>query len=326
MRAKTELEAEVMTVRQPPPPPPASGGDLPNDEWDLQELIERFSAELDKVQDTLSLKSLARGMTFGPGVITLQLNAFLRFDARRDKILFRSAQPGEVNASTLKLELPPILRDQIQTHGIQFKEAVGACQLNFLPDVTPAETAQLNRLGIFTLSDLNAMTMTPDMRTLVAAKAGLSFEKLSAWMEWPFIRQVRVSSTEMFVIGERFGKRETKSQVFLNNASLPVLEWSNELVRVKVPEGKRSGIVVLVTEQGGSNCYLWTSAAITRNLPASEIPGSNAASTKRLAKARINTVEELLTLDADEVAKILQKPRRQADDLLESARRCLINQ
>lgn len=319
MRAKKTVAAQAQTPGRTPPP----GDDLPNDEWELQELIERFSAEIDKVQDTLSLKSLARGMTFGPGALTLQLNAFLRYDARRDKILFRSARPGEMSASTLKVELPPILRDQIQTHGIQFKDAPGACPLAHLAGITRAEMAQFNRLGVFTLDDLKAMTITPDMRTMVAAKTGISFERLSGWMGWPFVSLVRPSGSDMFVLGDRFGKQRPKSQVLLDNVFAPVLDWNDNLVRVKVPEGKRSGIVVLINEQGGSNCHLWSPTAVTRGIPARDIPGISAAFVKPLAKARINTVEKLLTLEAGRLAQILQASRRKAESLLQSARGCL---
>jgi hypothetical protein len=58
----------------------------------------------------------------------------------------------------------------------------------------------------------------------------------------------------------------------------------------------------------------------------SKIPGSNAALVKRLAEARIDTIEKFLTLEANQVTQILETPRRKADSLLESARRYLINQ
>jgi hypothetical protein len=58
----------------------------------------------------------------------------------------------------------------------------------------------------------------------------------------------------------------------------------------------------------------------------SKIPDSNAALVKRLAEARIDTIEKFLTLEANQVTQILETPRRKADSLLESARRDLINQ
>jgi hypothetical protein len=104
------------------------------------------------------------------------------------------------------------------------------------------------------------MTITSDTRTLVAAKAGISFERLSSLMEWPFICLVKLHGSDLLVTGERFGKLQPKNQVLLDHVSAPVLEWNDKLVRVKIPEDKRHGIVVLSNAQGGSNCFLWSAA------------------------------------------------------------------
>jgi hypothetical protein len=233
-----------------------SNNNLPNDEWELEEFIEQFAAELDKVQDTISLKSFARGLTFGPNAITLQVNVFPRYDSELKKVFYRTAMPGELGATMLKLEIPSLLRDQIQIHGIQFQNVPDTRPLSVLSGVTSAQIISLNQLGIFMVGDLKAMVITPEMRTLVSTKAGVSVEMLSKWLRLPYIRSVKQTSKGVLGInGDNFGSSEQKKrQVLLDDTSAEIIKWSDKKIQVKI-NGKVFRLLVVVNDEGVSNRY-----------------------------------------------------------------------
>ncbi|MBD0336257.1 MAG: hypothetical protein ICV62_12270, partial [Cyanobacteria bacterium Co-bin13] len=60
------------------PPSANTPADLPNEEWELSELIQLVTAELDQAQDTLILKSQNRRLSMMVNQLSLDLQVDVR--------------------------------------------------------------------------------------------------------------------------------------------------------------------------------------------------------------------------------------------------------
>ena len=54
---------------------------LINTEWQLAEMVDAITAEIDRAEDTLALKSYARGMSFSITQLSLDLQVAVRRDS-----------------------------------------------------------------------------------------------------------------------------------------------------------------------------------------------------------------------------------------------------
>jgi hypothetical protein len=240
--------------QEQPAPRSLSNADLPNDEWELSELVEWVSVALDEAQLSLSLKALARGMTFGPARINLQLNVFPRFDSQQQKIHYRMAGAGETGASSLTLDMPSLLRDQIQAHGIPFEDITDTRPLTELSGINLTEIARLQRIGVLTVGDLEKMAATPGTRSLVAFRSGVSLERLSTLMQLPFIRSARVVDSNVVIGGAHFGMAsQRQTAVLVDDQPVGIERWTDSLIEAKLGAIRQPRVVFIVNEQGTSN-------------------------------------------------------------------------
>src|SRR5919199_6376446 len=84
-----------------------------NAEWQLADLVDAVAAEIDHAEDTLSLKSFARGMAFAIKQLSLDLEVTVR-RADDGRILFRTVDPGETSPTLLKLAFPQVIQSQLE--------------------------------------------------------------------------------------------------------------------------------------------------------------------------------------------------------------------
>ena len=83
-----------------------------NVEWQLADLVDAISAEVDRAEDTLALKSYARKVSFAIKKIALDVEVTLR-RAPDGRLFFRSMDPGGTSDTLLKLDFAQVLENQL---------------------------------------------------------------------------------------------------------------------------------------------------------------------------------------------------------------------
>ncbi|MGI9284452.1 MAG: hypothetical protein ACR2P1_03635, partial [Pseudomonadales bacterium] len=77
-----------------------------NKSWNMESFLDSLIFELDKAQDTLSVKGLNRKLTYMVQDMNLQLQLFPEFDG--ETVRFTTAKPGETGASKVSFQLGSI--------------------------------------------------------------------------------------------------------------------------------------------------------------------------------------------------------------------------
>ena len=119
-----------MTARPPANAATAGDGDgAANAEWQLADLVDAVAAEIDHAEDTLSLKSFARGMAFAIKQLSLDLEVTVR-RAPDGRILFRTVDPDQSSATVLKLDFSQVIQSQLQGYSVSLKSQKDRCFLS----------------------------------------------------------------------------------------------------------------------------------------------------------------------------------------------------
>ena len=121
-----------------------------NRPWNLESFLNSLIFELDKAQDTLSVKGLNRKLTYTVKDVALDLQIFPEYDG--DTVRFITAKPGETGASKVSLQLGSIRDHQIKevTKDPLTQDDISIKETN-LPE--PARK-ELQKLGITSAEDL----------------------------------------------------------------------------------------------------------------------------------------------------------------------------
>jgi hypothetical protein len=121
-----------------------------NASWNLESFLDSLIFELDKAQDTLSVKGLNRKLTYTVKDISLDLQIFPEFDG--DTVRFTTAKPGESGASKVSFQLGSIRDSQIRevTRSPMSKDDISLDDVN-MPE---PQRKELKRLGIQSAEDL----------------------------------------------------------------------------------------------------------------------------------------------------------------------------
>lgn len=80
--------------------------------WNLEQFLDSLILELDKAQDTLSLKGLTRKLTYTVKDVALDLNIFPVLED--GKVKFQMVKPGETGGSRISFQLGSITDRQIR--------------------------------------------------------------------------------------------------------------------------------------------------------------------------------------------------------------------
>ena len=119
--------------------------------WNLESFLDSLILELDKAQDTLSVKGITRKLTYTVQDVALDLQIFPHFDS--GKVQFSAAQPGESGSSKLSIKLGSITDRQIrETTRDPFK--VDDVAIETIDELDDETKDNLQRKGIHTASDL----------------------------------------------------------------------------------------------------------------------------------------------------------------------------
>jgi hypothetical protein len=293
---------------------------LPNKEWELHELIESLSAELDRFLDTVSLKSNARGITFGLTTMNLELNVFSRYDRLTGKILFRTANPGEEGASVLKLDIPSLIKDQIQTHEDGFAKKPDTRPLKDL-GIKSDLIAGLNRLGIFTVDNLKKMSVSDEMRQVIENKTDIKKDAIVKWVKIPSIWRVNIEGNEIIILGENLQSAPDKV-VMIEGKIATVTEWETNKIRARVPEGFTSGNIAVMDRTGISETIQFSKDQKIEEVSIERVSGIGDKYSAILREAGIDTDVKLLSQPVEKIAEILKVSMTKASSLFElTARR-----
>lgn len=121
-----------------------------NRPWNLESFLNSLIFELDKAQDTLSVKGLNRKLTYTVKDVALDLQIFPEFDG--DTVRFTTAKPGETGASKVSLQLGSIRDHQIKE---VTKEPLTQDDISLAEtDLPEPARKELKKLGIKSAEDL----------------------------------------------------------------------------------------------------------------------------------------------------------------------------
>ena len=288
----------------------------PNQEWELHELIESLSAEFDRFQDTLQLKSYARGISFGLTTTHFELSVFSRYDPELKKWLFRTAMPGEAGASVVKLDIPPLLKSQVQTDGPAF---------DTMPDTRPvkelgfskAEVERLGRLGIFNIDNLKKMSTNSEMRQMITNKTEIKPDRIAQLLNIPEIWYIMTENDTVTIIGDSLTAEPDKT-VLIEGRVAEVTESSQNRLTARLPEGVVTGEIIISSHAGTSRYMAFDRNTQIETVPIKGYPAISKQHNIKLKEAGIVTVASLLTLPAARLAEILKVSKADAVRMIES--------
>lgn len=241
--------------------------DLPNAEWELSELIQLVTAELDQAQDTLILKSQNRRLS----MMVNQLNLDLQVDVRHDptgRLLFRTSAPGQPGTTVLKLGFTPALDTQVQETRKSVDLEVDTLQpLHTLPDIQDSEIQRLKTVGIHSVNDLHGATQTPAMLTEVSLKAGLDESRLRLWRQWPFITGMKpengIPGSIVVIDGGNLGFPGDLVEVYFKDRLAKVIDHTSTRLTVEMPRGVTGpGSVIARVNDQRTNTKTWRADVI----------------------------------------------------------------
>jgi hypothetical protein len=126
-----------------------------NEAWDLRSFVEAVTAELDRAQDILRVKSLSRPLTYSVQDLKLNLHVFAEYDG--DNVRFRTAGPGEEGASQLEFKIGSIT-DRMVAETTRPLPTADDVPLEEIPAaIEPDQKRRLKRLGVDSKRDLERL-------------------------------------------------------------------------------------------------------------------------------------------------------------------------
>jgi hypothetical protein len=139
-----------------------------NQAWNLESFLDSLIVELDRAQDTLSLKGITRRLTYTVKDVGLDLQIFPQYDGR--KVKFVTAQPGDAGSSKISIQLGSISDRQIKetTNEPPSKDDISLDDVDGLDD---GVKDSLRKVGVNSAGDLERIERkNVDVETIVKGK------------------------------------------------------------------------------------------------------------------------------------------------------------
>ncbi|NEO68298.1 ABC transporter substrate-binding protein [Moorena sp. SIO3H5] len=236
-----------------------------NMEWQLADMVDAIAAEIDRAEDTLSLKSYARGKSMAIKQLQLDMEVKLRRSSD-GQILFRTTDPGENSATIIKLDFAQVLESQLQGVRKQLDQPISTRLLATLPSITEAEIKQLNGIGIYSVNDLEAYTQTAAMVAELSRKTGIADSRIRIWRQLPFLSEVKpakgLPGSQVVIEGDNFGDRDPNAAVMFQGQPAEILEWSKSRLIVTMPEVTGSGVLFVLIDGQTTNLLSWEAITV----------------------------------------------------------------
>lgn len=237
------------------------GETLINTEWRLADMVDAIAAEIDRAEDTLSLKSYARGMSFAIKQLSLDLQVAVRRDSDGN-IKFRTAEPNATGSTTLKLDFAQILQNQLSANRRKLDQDVDPRPLDAL-GLTSEEIRRLNAISIYSSDDLRRYTQTAAMIGEVSRKTSIKDARLRQVLGLPYLEELKpgggLPGSTILLEGGNFGAvQPSQASVYFQGVAVSILAWSNARIQVKIPANATgSGVIFLVINDQISNTINW---------------------------------------------------------------------
>lgn len=138
--------------------------------WNLESFLDSLILELDKAQDTLSLKGVTRRLTYTVQDVALDLQIFPKY--QDGKIRFSTAQPGDTGASKLSIQLGSITDRQIRE---TTKDPVGRDDISIdgIEELDEDTRDSLRKVGVNSARDLEKLEKrNVDVDNVLKEKSG----------------------------------------------------------------------------------------------------------------------------------------------------------
>lgn len=138
--------------------------------WNLESFLDSLILELDKAQDTLSLKGVTRRLTYTVQDVSLDLQIFPKY--QNGKIRFTTAEPGDTGASRLSIQLGSITDRQIRE---TTKDPIARddIAIDGLEELDEDVRDSLRKVGVTSARDLEKLEKhNVDVEKVVKDKAG----------------------------------------------------------------------------------------------------------------------------------------------------------
>jgi len=129
----------------------------------VEEFINSITVQLDRVQDSLRLKSLNRPLTYALKDFALDLQVFVELDGD-GHVRFRNSAPNEAGASSVRLGFTTITKPMIEenTVSLAVTRSPSLEQIGLEPD----ERKKLEQLGVRNASQLQTLYSSTGARTV----------------------------------------------------------------------------------------------------------------------------------------------------------------
>ncbi|MCU0567014.1 MAG: hypothetical protein MUF49_10500 [Oculatellaceae cyanobacterium Prado106] len=217
-----------------------------NTAWNLESFLDSLIFELDKAQDTLSVKGLNRKLTYTVKDISLDLQIFPEFDG--DTVKFTTAKPGEAGASKVSFQLGSIRDSQIRevTRRPMSRDEISIEEVN----IPEPQRKELKRLGIQSTEDLRRTLEEKNVDLeKVTDKVKVDYKGLANLLNQthrkqipPNIAKVSVAKSEGDTIltleGDNLAIATSLDQypiAVLNNEAVEVLDANKNQLRLRIP-------------------------------------------------------------------------------------------
>lgn len=226
-------------------------GNKGNKSWNMESFLDSLIFELDKAQDTLSVKGLNRKLTYMVQDMNLQLQLFPEFDG--ETVRFTTAKPGETGASKVSFQLGSIRDTQIRevtSSPIQR----GETSIDDI-DLPEPERRELQKLGIQSTEDLRRTVEERNIDLEKFTKKKVNYQSLASLInksrrqeQPPSVAKAQISSakgnTVLTLEGENLAIA-TSSKEFpaavINNEPVEILSASDKQVKLKLKAAHLTG-------------------------------------------------------------------------------------
>ncbi len=237
-----------------------------NLEWELSELVDAISAEIDEAQNTLSLKSHVRDLSFS----IKKLSFDIEIKARRTsdgKFRFRTINPDETSATILRLDFAQVIQSQLTEVRKPISNNLSIASISsieFLTDINPDEIKALGVIGISSVDDLERYPKNPQILAELSRKTQIKEDRIRMWRQLPFITRVHPDSgnpgSTVIIKGGNFGDlSDSNIQVFFQHKLVKIKEQQETKLIIEIPlEARGSGSIFVRTNNQVTNPIQWT--------------------------------------------------------------------
>jgi hypothetical protein len=122
--------------------------------WKLESFLDALILELDRAQDTLSVKGLTRRLSYTVQDVNIDLQVFPAFE--RGRLRFEVAKPGDASASRISFQLGSITDHQIR-ESTRPPASTDDLAIASVDGVDERLKTSLQAVGVSSTSDLEAM-------------------------------------------------------------------------------------------------------------------------------------------------------------------------